>query len=173
MLVPDSRSTSPIRLAHTALTGEATMKKRIPLTILALSFMLGAAHTAFAQGLTIDDFTKGAYQSPQFRSGAVHGSSQNGPAANIIGGNRSTNFNVCATTPCPTENPFNQPSSYQFRPGAKGVPSAFILKSGFYVGPRIDFGYGYGAPMQANFSAYKNGWIRLNFKGVAENSIFG
>lgn len=149
------------------------MKKQLTLSALALCFAFGAAQFTHAQDLTIDDFTTGAYQSPQFRSGAIHPSSQNGPPANIIGGNRSTNFNVCATTPCPVENPFNQPSSYQFRPGTKGGPSALLLKSGFYAGPRIDVQYGEGAPMQANFSSFTNGWIRLNFKGVAENTIFG
>jgi len=149
------------------------MKKHRTLSALALCFMFGAAQFTHAQDLNIDDFKAGAYQSPQFRSGPTHVSSQSGPTANIIGGTRSTNFDVCATTPCPINNPFNQPSSYQFRPGTHGGPSAFLLKSGFYVDPRIDVQYGEGPPMQADFSGYKNGWIRLNFKGVAENTIFG
>jgi len=149
------------------------LKRKFTLTVLALCAAFGAAQLAYAQDLNIDDFTKGAYQSPQFFSGPTHGSSQTGPVANIIGGTRSTNLDVCATTPCPVANPFNQPSSYQFRPGTRGGPSALLLKSGFYVGPRIDVGYGGGAPMQADFTPYKNGWIRLNFKGVTENEIFG
>jgi len=139
--------------------------------LVAVVFLLAVA--ASAQDLNIDDFTKGAYQSPQFISGPTHASTQTGPTANIIGGTRSTNLYVCATTSCPLDNPFHQPSSYQFRPGAHGVPSAFLLKSGFYVGPRIDVQYGAGAPMQADFSTYKSGWIRLNFKGITENEIFG
>jgi hypothetical protein len=149
------------------------LKRKFTLTLLALCAAFGVAQLAYAQDLNIDDFTKGGYQSPQFFNGPTHASTQTGPTANIIGGTRSTNLYVCATTPCPLDNPFNQPSSYQFRPGTRGGPSALLLKSGFYVGPRIDVGYGNGAPMQADFSTYKNGWIRLNFKGVTENEIFG
>jgi hypothetical protein len=149
------------------------MKKQPILSVLALCFALGAAQFTHAQDLNIDDFRQGAYQSPQFRSGARHVSTQIGSTAHIIGGTRSTNINICATTPCPTKNPFDQPSSYQFRPGTKGGPSAFLLKSGFHVGPRIDMQYGEGGPMQADFSGYKSGWIRLNFKGLAENLNFG
>ena len=60
----------------------------------------------------------------------------------------------------------------KIRPWDFVVPSAFLLKSGYYAGPRIDMGYGSGAPMQADFSGYKNGWIRLNFKGLTENLNF-
>jgi hypothetical protein len=148
------------------------MKRQLTLSTLALCVVFGAAQFTHAQDLNIDDFTAGAYQSPQFLSGPTHVSSQNGPTANIIGGTRSTNINICATTPCPINNPFNQPSSYQFRPGTHGGHSAFLLKSGFYVGPRLDMGYGGGSPMQEDFSSYKNGWIRLNFKGLTENLNF-
>jgi len=148
------------------------VKKQLTLSALALCFAFGSVQFMHAQDLNIDDFKAGAYQSPQFRNGAAHPSTQTGPVANIIGGTRSSNMNVCATTPCPVENPFNQLSSYQFRPGTNGGPSAFIHKGGYYVGPRVDMGYGSGAPMQANFSSYKNGWIRLNFKGLTENLNF-
>src|SRR3981081_3274918 len=130
------------------------MKKQLILSAMALCFALGAAKFIHAQNLNIDDFKQGAYQSPQFRTRARPVSTQSGPTAHIIGGTRSTNINICATTPCPSNNSFDQPSSYQFRPGAKGGPSAFLLKSGFYVGPRIDMQYGGGVPMQADFSGY-------------------
>jgi hypothetical protein len=81
------------------------MKKHRTLSALALCFMFGTAQFTHAQDLNIDDFKAGAYQSPQFRGGPTHVSSQNGPTANIIGGTRSTNFDVCATTPCPHQQP--------------------------------------------------------------------
>lgn len=148
------------------------MKKQLTLSALALCCVFGAAQFTFAQDLNIDDFKAGVYQSPQFYGGALHPKSQTGLTTHIIGGTRSTNINVCATTPCPVNNPFNQPSSYQFRPGSNTVPSAFLLKSGYYVGPRIDMAYGGGAPMQVDLSGYKSGWIRLNFKALTENLNF-
>ena len=149
------------------------MKSKITLSALALGLALSVAPFTHAQDLNIDDFKVGGYQSPQFYSGSRHLSSQNGSPTHIIGGNRSSNLNVCAATPCPVNNPFNQPSSYQYRPSTNGGPSALLFKSGYYAGPRLDFAYGGGAPMKADFTGYKSGWIRMNFKGLTENLNFG
>ena len=147
------------------------MKKQFALSILALCVLLGATQFTFAQDLNIDDFKAGGYQSPQFYGGDSNHSSQNGPLAHILGGNRYTNLDICPTRTC-SNNPFHQPSSYQFRPGTGGGLSAFLMKSGFNVPPRVDMEYGLGSPMHADFSGFKNGWIRLNFKGLTENLNF-
>jgi hypothetical protein len=122
------------------------------------------ALAAVAQDLPIDDFSTGNYQSPDFYYGATHDSIQYGA---MMGGSRDTNLNVCpGNTPCPTYNPYHQPSSYSFVPATATTHSTMVQSSGFYVGPRIDMGYGYHAYMNENFTPYK--LIRLNFTGLSQ-----
>jgi hypothetical protein len=130
--------------------------------------MLGVAHISFAQDLTIDDFTTGKSPILHFNSGSHNGTTQAGDPSHLIGGTRSTNFNVSA-------NPLQQISTFQFRPDVKNHLSAFIHNASFYAGPRVDMGYGSGAPMHADFSSYRSdphGLIRVNFLGLTENLNF-
>jgi len=138
------------------------------LTILALSFMLGAAHTTFAQDLTIDDFTTGKSAILKYKSGSLNGTTQTGDPSHLIGGTRSTNFNI-------SSNPLQQISTFQFRPDVRNNQSAFIHNAAFDVATRVDMGYGAGAPMHADFSPYSsdsNGLIRVNFQGLTESLNF-
>lgn len=138
------------------------------LTILALTLMLGAAHTTFAQDLNIDDFTTGKSAILKYKSGSLNGATQTGDPIHLIGGTRSTNFNL-------TANPLDQISTFQFRPDVKNHQSAFIHNAAFYASPRVDMGYGSGAPMHADFSSYRsdpNGVIRVNFLGLTDTLNF-
>ena len=122
------------------------------------------ATAAVAQDLTIDDFSTGNYQSPDYYYGATHGSTQYGA---MMGGSRDTNLNVCpGTTTCPTYNPYHQPSSYSFVPATATTKAAMAQSAGFYVGPRIDMGYGGHAYLNENFTPYQV--IRLNFTGLSQ-----
>ena len=91
---------------------------RIQTTLTLVAILAAAALSASAQTTTdwtIDDFTTGQYQSPEFFSGPTHDSIQYGK---MMGGSRDTNMYICpTTTPCPTYNPYNQPSSYSFSTG--------------------------------------------------------
>jgi len=135
-------------------------------TILALCLV--GAHSAFAQDLTIDDFTTGKSAILHYQSGSLNGATQTGNTNHLIGGTRSTNFNVVA-------NPLHQVSTFQFRPDVKNKQSAFVHNGAFYTASRVDMGYGAGEPMDADFSTYRNdsnGLIRINFKGLTETLNF-
>jgi hypothetical protein len=120
--------------------------------------------TVWAQDLTIDDFTTGHYQSPGYKSGAKHRSIQTG---SMMGGSRDTNFFVCTNpTDCAARNPYNQASSYGFLPANGGQPAAMVQTGGYFVGPRIDMGYGYQTPLHADFTGYQK--IRVNFSGLSQ-----
>lgn len=138
------------------------------LATLALSFLLCAAHATFAQDLTIDDFTRGRSAILKYTGGSLNGTTQTGDPIHLIGGTRSTNFNI-------SPNPLQQISTFQFRPDVKNKQSAFIHNAAFDVATRVDMGYGAGAPMHADFSPYSsdsNGLIRVNFKGLTESLNF-
>jgi len=144
------------------------MKKQIQLTILALTFLLCAGQFTHAQDLTIDDFTTGKSPILKYSSGSLNPSTQTGNPSHLIGGTRSTNFNIAS-------NPLKQISTFQFRPDVKNNRSAFIHNAAFYANARVDMGYGGGTPMHADFSSYRgdpNGLIRVNFKGLTENLNF-
>jgi hypothetical protein len=134
------------------------MRVRIALSL--LGFVVLAAAIAGAQ-ITIDDFTTGPYQSPNFKAGPKHISSQNG---SMLGGNRSTNIFLCKPADCPTQNPFNQGASYAYHTPTSTSPGAMIQSAGYGTGPRIDLGYGDGAPMNADLSSADR--IRVNFLGL-------
>ena len=116
---------------------------------------------AVAQDKTIDDFTTGAYHSPDYRGG-IHNASQNG---GMMGGNRSTT--VWMTT---AADPYKQSSSITFQPATSSAPAAFITSSGFLAGTRFEVGYGFGTPMTEDFSPYDR--IRLNFIGLSQTLNF-
>jgi hypothetical protein len=142
------------------------MKSTISLAILALSFMLGAAHSTLAQDLNIDDFTTGKTPILKYMGGSSNSTTQTGGANHLIGGTRTVTVNIA-------NNPLNQLSTFQFRPDVKNGLSAFIQNPGFYVSHRVDMVYGNGAPMNADLSSfYQNGFIRLNFLGLTENLNF-
>ena len=125
---------------------------------------LAAITTAFAQDLSIDDFTTGHYQSPGYKSGAKHRSIQSG---SMIGGSRDTNFFVCNhPTNCAAQNPYKQSSSYGFLPANGGQPAAMVQTGGYFAAPRIDMGYGFQTPLHADFTGYLK--IRVNFNGLTQ-----
>jgi hypothetical protein len=129
---------------------------------------LAAISTAFAQDLTIDNFTTGNYQSPGYKAGAKHRSIQTG---NMMGGSRDTNFYVCNNpTNCAAQNPYNQSSSYGFLPANGGQPPAMVQTGGYFASPRIDMGYGFQTPLHADFTAYQK--IRVNFNGLTQTLNF-
>lgn len=138
------------------------MKSRIAAS--AVLFLIAMSTTVLAQDLTIDDFSTGHYQSPGYKSGAKHRSVQTG---SMMGGSRDTNFFVC-TNPadCAGRNPYNQASSYGFLPANGGQPAAMVQTGGYFVGPRIDMGYGYQTPLNADFTGYQK--IRVNFSGLSQ-----
>jgi hypothetical protein len=146
---------------------------RIQTTLTLFATLAAATLPAFAQTTvdrTIDDFTTGRYQSPAFFSGSSHDNVQYGK---MMGGSRDTNMYICpTTTPCPTYNPYNQPSSYSFSAGSGATyKPAFVQTAGFEVGPRIDMGYGYhGTSMNEDFTPYQK--IRVNFKGLTQTLNF-
>ena len=137
------------------------MKKQITLTILALSVVLGASQFSRAQ-ILIDDFSTGAYKSPEFKTG-VHTSGQNG---SMLGLNRSTGFSICKAQTCATVNPYKQAMSYAFLPTTTAAPAAMIQSVGYGAAPRIDMGYGFGAPMDQDFSSTDR--IQINFRGLSQ-----
>ncbi len=144
------------------------MKNHIVLIALALCIAGTGTHFALAQDLTIDDFTTGRSPILKYISGSSNSVTQIGNSSHLIGGTRSTNFNIAAS-------PLTQVSSFQFRPDVKNNQSAFIHNAAFEVAVRVDMGYGSGTPMHADFSAYRsdpNGLIRVNFKGLTESLNF-
>ena len=141
------------------------MKNHIVRVVFALCMTAAFAH---AQDLTIDDFTTGKSPVLKYKSGATNGSTQTGAEAHLIGGTRSTNFNIAT-------NPLQQTSTFQFRPDVKNKQSAFIHNAAFLVTPRVDMVYGYGAAMHADLSSYSgdpNGLIRVNFLGLTGDLNF-
>ena len=110
--------------------------------------------------IIIDDFTTGPYQSPAYKTGTKHISSQSG---SMLGGNRSTNINVCPAAQCKTINPFKQGDSYAFVTGG-ALGSAMVQSAGYGTSPRIDLGYGFGTPMDSDLSSADR--IRINFLGL-------
>jgi len=122
-----------------------------------------AAASAVAQDKTIDDFTTGPYQSPTFKAGTIHQSTQTG---SMLGGTRSTNMSVCAPALCPSQNPYKQGNSYGYFVANANRPAAMVQTAGFDAAPRIDMGYGGGSPMNEDFSGYQK--IRVNFKGLTQ-----
>jgi hypothetical protein len=134
------------------------MRVRIALSLLA--FVALAASMAGAQ-IIIDDFTTGAYQSPAYKNGAKHISSQNG---GMLGGNRSTNINLCNLTDCPTQNPYKQGASYGYISSPGTGLAAMVQSAGYGTAPRIDMGYGSGAPMNADLSSADR--LRVYFLGL-------
>ncbi len=144
---------------------------RINLTFKLLAVLIAAAGSASAQSgpdLTIDDFSTGFYQSPGFTNGSTHTSVQYGK---MMGGSRDSNMYICpTTTPCPTYNPYHQPSSYAFASGTATQKPAMVQSAGFDVGPRIDMAYGFHGVMNENFVPYQK--IRLNFKGLSQTLNF-
>ena len=146
------------------------MKKQLTLSALALCLTLGAAQFTFAQDLNIDDFSTGAYASGFYASGASHPSLQNG---SMMGGSRDTNMFICDTAKkgdCAARNPYKQPSSYGFFPATSTRAAAMVQTAGYYVGPRIDMGYGFHTPMDVNFGAYQK--IRIDFQSLAQTLNF-
>ncbi|HTR27273.1 MAG TPA: hypothetical protein VMI10_25105 [Terriglobales bacterium] len=141
------------------------MKNNIVRVVLALCV---AAPFAHAQDLTIDDFTTGKSAVLKYKGGATNTGTQTGATAHLIGGTRTTNFNIAT-------NPLQQTSTFQFRPDGKHNQSAYIHNVAFLVGSREDMVYGYGAPMHADFSSYSgdpNGLIRVNFLGLTGDLNF-
>ena len=129
-----------------------------------LALLLAAAALgANADNLTIDDFTTGSFHPAAYYSGTSNGSAQTG---SMMGGSRHTNMSVCAPANCSAQNPYNQPSSYGFFPKSATQPAAMVQTAGYYVGPRIDMGYGYGAHMDEFFAGYQK--IRLYFQSLTE-----
>jgi hypothetical protein len=126
-------------------------------------FLGAVAASAVAQDKTIDDFTTGPYQSPAFKAGAKHSSTQTG---SMMGGTRSTNMYVCAKALCPAQNPYNQGSSYGYFVANTNRPAAMVQTAGYDSPPRIDMGYGGGSPMNEDFSGYQK--IRVDFKGLTQ-----
>jgi len=125
-------------------------------------FLAAVTASAVAQDQTIDDFTTGNYQSPEYKSGAKHGSVQ---AGSMLGGSRDTNMFICGNKKdCASRDPYNQASSYGFLPANGGQPAAMVESVGYFVGPRIDMGYGFQSPMDVDFSGYQK--IRVNFNGL-------
>jgi len=138
------------------------MNARVAFSLLTFAALTCA--TAFAADWPIDDFSTGAYASPQYKSGQ-HATSQTG---SMLGGSRSTSIWPCST--CATQNPYNQVSSYTIQPATKNAVSAFVSSQGFFVGPRIEIGYGYVTPMAIDFTPYDR--IRLNFLGLTQTLNF-
>jgi hypothetical protein len=145
------------------------MKKHITLTILALSFVLGAVQFTFAQDQPIDSFTTGYLKPVLVKSG----SNQSILSGNMMGGTRQTTMFVCDTKKkgdCASRNPYGQSSSYGFLPENAGQPAAMIQTGGYLAPPRIDMGYGYQNPMNWDFSGYQK--IRVNFTGLSQTLNF-
>jgi hypothetical protein len=142
------------------------MHTRIAVSLFA--FVALTASLAKTQ-IVIDDFTLGAYQSPTYKSG-THGSSQNGNAEHIIGGNRQASLMLCAPADCPIQNPFNQNASYAFKTKSTLGP-ALVLSAGYASAPRIDLYYGYGSPMSVNLSSADR--IRFRYLGLSGEANMG
>lgn len=128
-------------------------------------FAVATVLSAAAQDLTIDNFTAGNYQSPNFYYGASHDSIQYG---SMMGGSRDTNMNVCPTNSrCASAyNAWNQPSSYAFMPATTTEPAAMVQTAGYFTAPRIDMAYGFHGTMNESFTPYQK--IRVNFKGLTQ-----
>jgi hypothetical protein len=135
------------------------LNKLASLTLL----LAAAAVSAFAQELTIDDFTTGAYVSPNYTWGTRNTSTQTG---SMMGNSRSNNMYVCPPASCATQNPYNQPSRYGFFAKSATQPAAMVQTAGYYVGPRIDMGYGFGDHMDEYFAGYQK--IRVSFQSLTE-----
>jgi hypothetical protein len=140
---------------------------RIQYAVSVVLFLAAVAVSAVAQDKTIDDFTTGPYQSPTFKTGTKHSSTQTG---SMIGGTRGTNMSICANVLCPSQNPYNQGSSYGYFPANTNRPAAMVQTAGYDAVPRIDMGYGGGSPMNEDFSGYQK--IRVNFKGLTQSLNF-
>jgi hypothetical protein len=126
-------------------------------------FLAAVAASAVAQDKPIDKFATGLYQSPAFKAGLTHSSTQTG---SMMGGTRSTNMSVCAAALCPSQNPYNQGNSYGYFAANSHRPAAMVQTAGYGAAPRIDMGYGGGSPMNEDFSGYQK--IRVNFKGLTQ-----
>ena len=128
--------------------------------------LLAAAAGAHAASLVIDDFSTGPYQSKIVKKGSESGSQ----VGTMVGGLRSTGLSLCATG-CAVANPYQQPSEYRIGANQSDAHQhALVQTAGFDTAPRLDMDYGYGAPMNADFSAYDR--VRLNFIGLSETLNF-
>ena len=132
---------------------------RFKLAVSLVLFLAAVAGSAVAQDRTIDDFTTGPFKQTPVRCGKVAPSSQNGA---MLGGNRSTGLLLSPANACG----FSQPNSYEFKLATKATPPAFLFNAGYGAGPRIDMGYGFGAPMNIDFTPYDR--IRVNFLGLTQ-----
>jgi len=110
-----------------------------------------AAHSA----LVLDDFSTGPH-----RARLSSGQDLDIQSGSMIGGERVTVFEVCQSSPCGAENPFDQDATAQIRPGS---PSALIYSAGYKLGPRLDVQYGTFTPLQLNLDSYDR--FRINFDG--------
>jgi hypothetical protein len=145
------------------------MKKQMTMTILALSFVLSAAHFTFAQDQTIDNFSTGNLQPVLVKVG----SQERIQTGNMLGGSRDTVMSVCDTTKkgeCARVNPYNQASSFGFLPARGGQPPAMVQTAGYFAPPRIDMYYGLQSTMHADFSGYQK--IRVKFSGLTQELNF-
>jgi hypothetical protein len=136
---------------------------RIQYAVSVVLFLAAVVASAVAQDKIIDDFSTGPYQSPTFKSGTKHSSIQTG---SMMGGTRGTNMSICAKALCPSQNPYNQGSSYGYFPANSNRPATMVQTAGYDSFPRIDMGYGGGSPMNEDFSGYQK--IRVNFKGLTQ-----
>jgi len=144
------------------------MKRFTP--VLALCVALGAVEFTYAQKLTLDDFSTGAYRKTLPTSNA--GSDINLQKGAMIGGERETQFLACHHIPCTTaENQFGQTSGFQVRPSKKtGVPSALIFSAGYKMFPRLDVFYGVNGgitPLHLDLTRYDR--LRVSYDGL--NSV--
>lgn len=145
-----------------ATPGGTIMKFRCAISV--ALFLAALTASAVAQDLTIDDFTTGNYQSPGYKSGLTHESIQTG---SMMGGSRDTNMSICGNKKnCAAANPYKQASSYGFLPANGGQLAAMVQTGGYFSVPRIDMGYGYQTPLNADFTGYQK--IRVNFNGLTQ-----
>jgi len=138
-------------------------------TILALSFVLGAAQFTLAQDKPIDKFSTGNQQPALVKAG----SQERIQSGDMLGGWRDTVMSLCDTTKkgdCALRNPYNQTSSFGFLPARGGQPPAMVQTGGYFAVPRIDMLYGLQSTMHENFSGYQK--IRVNFSGLTQELNF-
>src|SRR5690242_10842359 len=91
------------RILMRVLGGTSILKSAI------LTLCLAGTPLACAQDLAIDDFSTGRSPILAYNSGNLHTVTQTGAPNHLIGGTRSTNFNIAS-------NPLKQYSTFQFRP---------------------------------------------------------
>jgi hypothetical protein len=136
---------------------------RLKLAVSLFLFLAAVVGSAGAQDLTIDNFTSGPFKQAPARCGTVPSNTQSGT---MLGGSRLTILTLSTGSACG----FAQPNSYEIKLATRATPAAFLFSAGYGAGPRVDMDYGFGTPMNIDFTPYDR--IRVNFLGLTRTLNF-